>query len=131
MILEFFRNFENVEGILAITNYIFTIVGMALIVYVFGIFSVITFTLFKTKNLDTIKAIHITSVVEVYAFVCFIIGILMVFKFEALILPKFFLFILIVIFNGITATRLIAKTAYFHSLRFKKSKLPKEEAEQG
>lgn len=128
MILEFLKSFEVPYNILLIINYLFGIIGVSLIVYVFCMFCVITFTLFKTKDVQPIKAIHIMSIVEVYAIVCLILGIILISKSNGLMTAKMLLFIFIIIFNGITATRLISKTAYFYNLRFRKS--PKQTQEK-
>ena len=129
MILEFLKSFEVPYNILLIINYLFGIIGVSLIVYVFCMFCVITFTLFKTKDVQPIKAIHIMSIVEVYAIVCLILGIILISKSNGLMTAKLLLFIFIIIFNGITATRLISKTAYFYNLRFRKSPKHTQEKE--
>jgi hypothetical protein len=123
MILDFFQNFHFFVNFFPIINYILVIVGSAIVLYVVGIFYLSAYSLFRSKNLDAIKAIHIVSVIEVYAIACFIFGITLVTKIPNLMFLKLVLFLIIVIFNGITATRLIAKTAYFYNLRFKKLQL--------
>jgi hypothetical protein len=130
MILDFLQNFQTTYNIFLIAEYLLDIFGTALILYVFGIFCLICLTLFKSKNLDTIKALHSISVVEVYCFTGIVLGVVFTSKTYGLLFFKIFLFLLIVIFNGITATRLVAKTAYFYNLRFKKSpKYLKQEGE--
>ena len=122
MIDYFYKmKFDNIYDALLIASYILGIVGAAIILYLCFVFCLITFTLIRTKNLTPIKIIHIFSVVEVYCMVCFLIAILFIAKIKGLLILKVIVFGLIIIFNGITATRLIAKTAYFYNLRFKKS----------
>lgn len=112
---------DALYNILVVTNYILSIIGVAIILYLCFIFCLITFTLARTKQLTAIKILHIFSVVEIYCIVCFLIAILFVAKIKGLLILKVILFGLVVIFNGITATRLLAKTAFFYNLRFKKS----------
>lgn len=116
MILDFLQNFQIIQ----IAKSLLFFIGVALLLYVVAIVCLVLFTLFKSKNLDVIKAIHILSVIDVYAIVCFIIGIIFVAKIYNIVFFKFLLYLIIVIFNGITVTRLVAKTAYFYNLRFKK-----------
>ncbi len=126
MILEKFQTFYNM---LFVAEYLLNIFAVALICYIIAILSLVVFTLFRTKNLETLKALHIISIVEVYCFTGLIIGSVIVAKIYGLSLAKIFLFLMIVIFNGITATRLIGKTAYFYNLRFKKSPKHQEQEE--
>lgn len=114
-------NFENIYDVFIITSYILSLVGIAIIFYVCFVFCLVTFSLARTKNLTPIKIIHIFSVIETYCMMCFLIAILFIAKVKGLIILKIIIFGLIVIFNGITVTRLVAKTAYFYNLRFKKS----------
>ena len=86
----------------------------------------ITFSLFRTKNLSSMKSIHILSVVEVYAFMSGILGIILILNIYNLLLFKILLFLLLVIFNAVTVTRLVAKTAYFYNLRHSKKSLNQE-----
>jgi hypothetical protein len=130
MILEFLQNFHFTYNVFILTQYLLQIFGTALILYIFGIFCLIVFTLFKSKNLDTIKALHTVSIVEVYCFTGIIIGVILTSKIYGLLFFKILLFLIIVIFNGVTVTRLLAKTAYFYNLRFKKlPKRPEQEEE--
>ena len=117
--LEFLQNFEALYRYFIIISYILSIIGAALIVYAFFVLSLIAFTIVKAKNLTPFKAIHIFSVIEVYVFLCVLIGIILSSKIYGILLFKTLLFGIIVLFNGITATRLIAKTAYFYSMRKK------------
>lgn len=99
-----------------VIDYILSIAGFALIIYAFYIFSIVVFSLFRLKDISAMKVIHIASIIEVYAFVCFLIGVILISKMHGLIVFKTLLFGMIVVFNGITVIRLISKTAYFHKL---------------
>lgn len=118
-LLEFIAQFPVLYPLFTIVNYILGIVGVSLIIYTFSIFFTVIKSLIRTKDINTIKIIHILSAVEVYAFICFLIGIALVSKIFGLIFLKLILFGIIVIFNGITVTRLVAKTSYFYNMHSK------------
>ena len=121
MILEFLAKLENAYKFFSMLDYALTLIGVAFIVYAFFVFFLTTFCLLRTKNLHPLKAIHAISITEVYAFVCGIFGIILILNIYNLLFFKILLFLIIVIFNAITVTRLIAKTAYFYDLKQSKT----------
>jgi hypothetical protein len=120
---KFSDAFDTLYQVFFIVSYFLEIVGIALILYGILMFALVTFTLLKLKNINTLKVIHALSITEVYAFICLLMGILFVSKIYGLLTLKILLFGIIVIFNGITVTRLIAKTYYFHNLNSKEKDL--------
>jgi multisubunit Na+/H+ antiporter MnhG subunit len=129
MILEFLQNLELAYQLVDGLDYVLSIVGALFIVYGTIVFAILCFALFRTKNLDALKAIHILSSAEVYAFVCGVIGVVLISNIYNLTLVKIFLFLVLLIFNGVTSVRLMAKTAYFLKLKdFKTEKAPERES---
>ena len=121
MILDFLAKLQNKYNFFTTLDYILTLSGVVFTIYAFFVFSLTTFCLIRTHNLNPLKAIHIVSITEVYAFVCGIFGIILILNIYNLLFFKILLFLVIVIFNAITVTRLIAKTAYFYDLRESKN----------
>jgi hypothetical protein len=117
---EFFQNFDSLYSIFSIAKYSFKIIGILLIVYTFLIFCITAFVILRLKTDNPFQIIHIVSVIDVYTFICFLLGVVCVASIFGLLTVKIALFGIIVLFNGITATRLFAKTAYFYSMRTKK-----------
>jgi hypothetical protein len=117
---EFFQNFDSLGGIFTIANYGFRIIGISLIIYTFLIFCITAFVILRLKTDNPFQIIHIVSVIDVYTFICFLLGVACVANIFGILSIKIALFGIIVLFNGITATRLFAKTAYFYSMRAKK-----------
>ena len=115
--LDFLKNFDEAYHFISKLDYALSILGSVFILYAVFIFLISTVSLFRTKNLDTLKAIHILSITEVYAFVCGVIGVILISNIYNILLFKILLFLILVIFNAVTVTRLIAKTGYFYNLK--------------
>ena len=126
MILEFLAKLENAYKFFSMLDYALTLIGVAFIVYAFFVFFLTTFCLLRTNNLHPLKAIHAISITEVYSFVCGIFGIILILNIYNLLFFKILLFLIIVIFNAVTVTRLIAKTAYFYDLKQSKTQTNQE-----
>ncbi len=115
--LDFLKNFDEAYHFVSKLDYALSIIGSIFILYAVFIFLISTISLFRTKKLDTLQAIHIISITEVYGFVCGVIGVVLISNIYNILLFKIFLFLVLVIFNAVTATRLIAKTGYFYNLK--------------
>lgn len=116
---KFLESFPFLQSIFEVVSNILSVSGLLLMTYVFCILCIIAIAILRLKVNNPFKVIHIVSVVEVYIFICFLLAIILIAKVHGLLLLKFILFGIIVAFNGITATRLVAKTAYFYGMRSK------------
>lgn len=104
---------------ISIVKNILACMGLGLIFYAFTIFIIVSVSLLKVKEINTFKVVHILSVIDVYTFICLLIGIILSSCLYGIITLKIVLFSLVIIFNGITVTRLIAKTSYFYNMHSK------------